>query len=98
MLKSVAATAAITAVSMLFVNAPSAFARGPADADAAGATSAATRPPAVQKKPIAYGYINTDGSVASGSGNFTSSFDSSNKWYAIKLPARLICSPISRRP
>ncbi len=90
MLKTVAAIAAIAAIPMLFVGGPSAVAQGVPDADWAPAASARLRPPPITpiRKPIAYGYINTNGTVASGSGNFTSVFDPANKWYAIKITGR----------
>jgi hypothetical protein len=90
MLKTVAAIAAVAAIPMLFVGCPSAVAQEATDADWASAASAGLRPQATTpiRKPIAYGYINTDGTVASGSGNFTSVFDPVNKWYAIKITSR----------
>ena len=91
MLKTVAAIAAVAAIPMLFVSSPSAVAQGtPPDADWAPAVSAGVRPQATTpvRKPIAHGYINTNGTVASGSGNFTSVFDPVNKWYAIKITGR----------
>jgi len=42
--------------------------------------------PDVKKKaPIVYGYINEDGSTASGSGGFASSYNSSDGWYVISI-------------
>lgn len=41
--------------------------------------------PAVPAVPIAYGVINADGTIASGSGNFTSSFVSTNKQYLLNV-------------
>ena len=75
---------------MLFFGSSSAVAQEAADTDRAPPLSVA---PGLQattalRKPIAYGYINTDGTVASGSGNFTSVFDSANKWYAITITNR----------
>src|SRR4051812_13825408 len=90
MLKTVTAIAGVAAIPMLFAGSPSAVAKGTTDADRAPAVSAAPRLPAptVLRKPIAHGYINTDGTVASGSGNFTSVFDSANQWYAIKITGK----------
>ena len=86
----IAAIAVVAAIPMLLVGSSSAVEQGAADTDRAPALSVA---PGVQattalRKPIAYGYINTDGTVASGSGNFTSAFDSTNKWYAITITGR----------
>ena len=90
MLKTIAVIAAVAAIPMLFVGSPSAVAQGTTDADWAPAASARFQPLATTpiRKPIAYGYINTNGTVASGSGNFTSVFDPVNKWYAIKITGR----------
>jgi hypothetical protein len=88
MLKSVAAITAVAAIPMLFVGAPFAAAQAATDTDTAGAAPAASLPPTIRAKPFAYGYINTDGSVASGTGNFTSIFDSTNKWYAITITGK----------
>ena len=41
--------------------------------------------PDFSRKVLAYGYINVDGTTASGSGNFTSSWDLSNSWYQIGI-------------
>src|SRR3954454_4175807 len=87
MLKTVAAIAGVAAIPMLFAGSPSAVAKGATDADRAAALSAAPRPqaPTPIRRPIAYGHINSDGTVASGSGNFTSVFDPVNHRYAIKI-------------
>jgi hypothetical protein len=90
MLKTVTAIAVVAAIPMLFAGSPSAVAQGATDTDLAPAVSAAPRLQATTaiRRPIAYGYINTNGTVASGSGNFTSVFDPANKWYAIKITGR----------
>src|SRR3954454_11954077 len=90
MLKTVTTIAVIAAIPMFFAGSPSAVAKGATDADRAAAVSAVPRLPVTTaiRKPIAYGYINTDGTVASGSGNFTSVFDSANQWYAIKITGK----------
>jgi hypothetical protein len=87
MLKTVTAIAVAAAIPMLFAGSPSAVAQGATDADRATVSAAPLATTAI-RRPIAYGYINTDGTVASGSGNFTSVFDSVNKWYAIKITGR----------
>jgi hypothetical protein len=90
MLKTVAAIAVVAAIPMLFVGSSSAVAQGAAETDRAPALSAVPAPQATTaiRRPIAYGYINTNGTVASGSGNFTSVFDSANNWYAITITGR----------
>lgn len=88
MLKTVAAIAVVTVIPML--GSSSAVAQGAADTDRSPALSVAPGAQATtdRRKPIAYGYINTDGTVASGTGNFTSVFDSTNKWYAITITGK----------
>jgi hypothetical protein len=90
MIKTVAAIAVVATIPMLFVGSSSAVAQEAAEPDRAPAPSAALQPQATTaiRRPIAYGYINTNGTVASGSGNFTSVFDSVNKWYAITITGR----------
>ena len=90
MLKTVAAIALFATIPVLFVGSSSAVAQEAAETDRAPATSAAVQPQATTaiRRPIAYGYINTNGTVASGSGNFTSVFDSTNKWYAITITGK----------
>jgi hypothetical protein len=90
MLKTVAATTMVAAISMLFVGSSSAVAQTAVETDRAPALSAAPQPQTTTapRRPIAFGYINTDGTVASGTGNFTSVFDSTNKWYAITITGR----------
>ena len=41
--------------------------------------------PVFQSTPLAYGYVYESGSIASGSGNFTASWNASSKWYAISI-------------
>jgi len=41
--------------------------------------------PQFQYVPLAYGYIFTTGSIASGSGNFTATWNPTYKWYAISI-------------
>jgi hypothetical protein len=41
--------------------------------------------PDLRAKVLSFGYINTDGSIASGSGNFTASYDSTNVRYSIAI-------------
>ena len=90
MLKTVAAIALAAAIPMLFVGNSSAFAQQATEIDRAPALSGAASPLATTaiRRPIAYGYINSNGAVASGSGNFTSVFDSTNNWYAITITGR----------
>ena len=90
MLKTVAAIALVAACPMLLVGSSSAVAQEAAETDRAPAASAARQPQAATaiRRPIVYGYINSDGTVASGSGNFNSVFDSTNKWYAITITGR----------
>ena len=90
MRKTVAAIALVAAIPMLFVGSSSAVAQaGRRDRQSAG-PSAVPAPQATTaiRRPIAYGYINTNGTVASGSGNFTSVFDWANNWYAITITGR----------
>jgi hypothetical protein len=77
-------------VSHLLVGSSPAVAQEAAETDRAPAASAARQPQAAtaRRLPIAYGYINTDGTVASGTANITSVFDSVNKWYAITITGR----------
>jgi hypothetical protein len=82
MLKTVTATAVLAAIPLFFAGSSSAVAQGLTDSVSAQSHGL---PPTARRKPLAYGYINTDGSVASGTGNFTSVFDSTNKWYVITL-------------
>ena len=100
MLKTVTAIAVVAAIPMLFVGSSSAVAQaqGAAETDRAPAPSATPSPQATTAKrlPIAYGYINTDGTVASGTANISSVFDSVNKWYAITITGRNYSSPTSR--
>ena len=89
MLKTVAAISAIVAIPMLFVGSPSAVAQGAIDAERAPAISKIQPLVATPRRtPIAYGYINSDGTVASGTANITSVFDAVNKWYAITITGR----------
>ena len=90
MLKTVAAIAVVAALPMLFIGSSSAVAQQAAEIDRAPASSAALQPQATTaiRRPIAYGYINTDGTVASGTANISSVFDSVNKWYAITITGR----------
>jgi hypothetical protein len=41
--------------------------------------------PTVPRRPIAYGTVFSDGTVESGTGNFTATWDSTNHWYAIHI-------------
>ena len=90
MLKTVAAIALVAAFPMLLVGSSSAVAQEAAETDRAPAASAARQPQAATaiRRPIVYGYVNSDGTVASGSGNFAWVFDSINKWYAITITGR----------
>ena len=83
MLKSITAIAVAAAIPLFFAGSSPAVAQG--GTDSVSTQSHELLPPTARRKPLAYGYINTDGSVASGTGNFTSVFDSTNKWYVITL-------------
>jgi len=41
--------------------------------------------PSARRNPLAYGYVNQDGTKASGTGNFTSDWNASSSWYEIKI-------------
>ncbi len=83
MLKTATAIAVVAAIPLFFAGSSSAVAQQ-GGTDSVSAQSHGL-PPTARRKPLAYGYINTDGSVASGSPNFTSVYDSTNKWYVITL-------------
>ena len=91
MLKTVAAIAVAAVIPMLCVGSSPAIAQARGCRDRrAPAPSATPSPQATTAKrlPIAYGYINTDGTVASGTANISSVFDLVNKWYAITITGR----------
>ncbi len=47
--------------------------------------------PQFQNNPIAYGYVFTNASIGSGSGNFTVTWDATNNWYAISIQGLTGC-------
>jgi hypothetical protein len=87
MLKTVAATAMFAAIPMLLVGSSSAIAQ---ETDRAPASSATLSPLATTAKrlPIAYGFINTNGTVASGTANISSVFNPAFSWYEITITGR----------